>query len=91
MHALDNSVTYFDSCGVEQLPKYIRKFTGSKNIKGSTIATSMLRLQAYDLCGYFCIVFIDFILEGKRLLGYANLFCPNNYEKNDKIILENFS
>ena len=46
-------------------------------------------MQAYDsiMCGYFCIGFIDFILKGKSLLDYTNLFSPNDYEKNDKIIL----
>ena len=39
------------------------------------------------MCGYFCIGFIDFILRGKILLDYPNLFSPNDYEKNDKIIL----
>ena len=38
---------------------------------------------------YFCIGFIDFMLKRKSLLGYANLFSPNDYEKNDKIILKN--
>ena len=28
--------------------------------------------------GYFCIGFIDFMLRGKRLLDYTNLFSPNN-------------
>ena len=48
--------------------------------------------QAYDsiMCGYFCIGFIDFMLNGKRLLDYTNLFSPNDYEKNDKIILKYF-
>ena len=31
--------------------------------------------------------FIDFMIEGKSLLDYINLFSPNEYEKNDKIIL----
>ena len=38
------------------------------------------------MCGYFCIGFIDFMLKGKRLLEETNLFYPNDYEKNDKII-----
>ena len=42
------------------------------------------------MCGYFCIVFIDFILKGKSLLEYTNLFSPNEYKKNDKIILKYF-
>ena len=39
---------------------------------------------------YFCIISIDFMLKGKSLLEYTNLFSPNDYEKNYKIILEYF-
>ena len=39
---------------------------------------------------YFCIEFIDFIVKGKSLLDYTNLFSPNDYKKNDKIILKYF-
>ena len=43
------------------------------------------RIEAYNLmCGYFCTVFIDFMLKGKSLLNYTNLFSPNEYEMNDK-------
>ena len=42
------------------------------------------------MCGYFRIGFIDFMLKGKSLSEYANLFSPNDYEKNDKIILTYF-
>ena len=42
------------------------------------------------MCGYFCIGFIYFILKGKSLLEYTNLFSPNDYENNDKIILKYF-
>ena len=38
--------------------------------------------------GYFCIGFIDVILVS--LLDYTNLFSPNKYEKNDKIMLQYF-
>ena len=38
------------------------------------------------MCGYLCIGFIDFMLKGKSLPDYTNLFSPNDYEKNDKII-----
>ena len=41
------------------------------------------------MCRYFCIGFIDFMLKGKSLLDYTNLF-PNDYENNDKIILKYF-
>ena len=33
------------------------------------------------MCGYFCIGLIDFMLKGKRLLEYRNLFSPNEYKK----------
>ena len=48
--------------------------------------------QACDsiICGYFCIGFIDFMLKCKSLLEYRNLFSPNDYEKNDKIIVKYF-
>ena len=42
------------------------------------------------MCGYFCIGFIDFILEGKSLVEYRNLFSPNEYKKHDKTILKYF-
>ena len=42
------------------------------------------------MCGYFCIGFIDFMLKGKSLLDYTNLFSPNDYENIDQIILTYF-
>ena len=42
------------------------------------------------MCGYFCMGFINFMLQCKNLLDYKNLFFPNDYEKNDKIILKCF-
>ena len=39
---------------------------------------------------YFCIGVIDFMLKGKRLLDCTNLFSPNDYAKNDKIMLKQF-
>ena len=60
---------------------------GSKNI-----ITSIYRIQSYNLmmCGYICIGFIDFMFQGKSLLGYTILFFPNKYENNDKTILKYF-
>ena len=81
------NATYFDSFGVEHITKEINKFIGNKNIM-----TYIYRIQAYDsiTCGYFCIGFIYFMLKGKSLLVYTNLFSSNEYEKNDKIILKYF-
>ena len=77
----------FDSFGVEHVPKKIQKFLGNK-----IIVTNIYRIQAYDsiMCRYFCIQFLDFMLKGKSLLHYTNLISPNDYEKNDKIILKYF-
>ena len=33
------------------------------------------------MCGYFCIRFIDFMLAGKALTDFTNLFSPNNLKK----------
>ena len=84
----NNNVTYFDSFGVEHIPKEIKAFINNKNIK-----TNIFRLQAYDsvMCGYFCIGFIDFMLVGKTLTEYTNLFSPYDFKKNDNIILSYFS
>ena len=74
---------YFDSFGVEHIAKEIQKFIGNKDIK-----SNIFRLQAYDLimCGYFCREFINYILRGKTLLEYTNLFSPNDFKRNDQII-----
>ena len=44
------------------------------------------------MCGYFCIGFIDFMLAGKKLTDYTNLFSPYDLKKkkNDNIILSYF-
>ena len=43
------------------------------------------------MCGYFCIGFIHFMLKGKTLTEYTNLFfLPNKFKKNDDIILNYF-
>ena len=42
------------------------------------------------MCGYFCIGFTDFMLKGKNLTDFTNLFSPNNFNKNDNIILKYF-
>ena len=75
------NVTYFDSFGVEHIPKEIRKFIRNKNI-----ITNIYRIQAYDsiMCGYFCIGFIDFMLKGKSLLEYTNLLSLMNIKRMTK-------
>ena len=38
------------------------------------------------MCGYFCREFIHYMLKGKTLLDYTNLFSPNDFKKNDQVI-----
>ena len=62
---------YFDSFGVEHIPKEINKFIRSKELGSAVnndIKSSIYRIQAYDsiMCGYFCIEFINYMLKGKR-------------------------
>ena len=76
LYVNDFNVTYFDSFWVEHIPKEIRKF-----IRNKSMISSIYRIQAYDsiVYGYFCIGFIDFMLKGKHLSEYTNLFSPNHY------------
>ena len=49
-----------------------------------------IRYEANDsiTCGYFCVGFIDFMLDNKNLLDCTNLFSPKEYEKNNKVMLK---
>ena len=55
-----HNIIYFDSFGVEHIPKEIKKFIGNKNI-----ITNIYRIQACTsiMCGNFCIGFIDFMMR----------------------------
>ena len=83
----NNDVTYFASFGAEHIPKEIKEFVKNKNI-----TTNIFRIQAHDsvMCGYFCIGFIYFMLAGKKLTDYNNLFSPDDFKKNANIILTYF-
>ena len=73
---------YFDSFGIENIPKEINKFINND------VKSNIFRIQAYDsiMSGYFCIEFINYMLKSKTLLDYTNLFCPIDFKKNDQII-----
>ena len=89
LHVNKNDVTYFDSFGVEHIPKEIKAVINNNNI-----TTNIFRIQAYDsiMCGYFCTGFIDFVFKGKTFnkKDFTNLFSPNNFKKKDDIILKYF-
>ena len=83
----NKTVAFLDTFGFEHIPKEIKKLINNKNI-----IANIFRLQAYNSirCGYFCIGFIDFMLKGNSLTDFTNLFSPNNFKKNDDIILNYF-
>ena len=57
LFANGDNITYFDSFGVEYIPKGNKNFTGNKNT-----TTNIYRIQENDsiICGYFCILFCWF-------------------------------
>ena len=68
LYVNNKTVTYFDSFGVEHIPKEVKKF---KNI-----IANIFRLQAYDsvMCGYFCTGFINYMFMGKSLTDLLIFF-----------------
>ena len=89
---------YFYSFGIEHTPKEINKLINNDTIKSSSlecsaithIKSNIFRIQAYDsiMCGYFCIEFINYMLKGKTLLDYTNLFSPNILKRTIKLLKE---
>ena len=78
--------------------KETMKFIRSKEL-GSAVGshrqnmiTNIFRIQAYDsiMCSYFCIGFICFMFNGNSLTDNTSLFSPNDFKKNDDIILKYF-
>ena len=58
-----SEIVYFYSFGVEHIPEEIKEFIKRKNIKAN-----IFRIQENNsiMCGYFCIGFIDFMLQVKN-------------------------
>ena len=83
----EDEVIYFDSFGVQYIPKEIMEGIKNKNIK-----TSIFRIQDYNsiMCGYFCILLIEYMLVNKTVTDFTNLFSPWNLKKNDEIIKRYF-
>ena len=76
LYALNNDLTYFESFGIEHIPKEMKRFIGNtKNMQAS-----IFKIQTYGsiMCGYFSIGFIDFMLNGKSITEFTSLLSPNN-------------
>ena len=82
-----NLAVYFDSFGIEYIPQEVLN-----KIKDKSITHNIFRIQDNEsiMCGFYCITFIEYMLAGKTLLDYTNLFSPNDYKKKDKIIYKYF-
>ena len=78
-----NATVYFDSFGIEYIPQEVWN-----KIRDKLITHNIFRIKVNEsiICGSYCIAFIEYMLAGKALLDYTNLFSPNDYKKNDKII-----
>ena len=73
-----SEIVYFDNFGVEHVSEEIKEFVGNKNI-----VANIFLVQANNsvMFGYFCIGFIDFMLAGKKLTDFANMFSPYDFKK----------
>ena len=78
LYVNNKTVTYFDSFGVEHVPKEVKILINNKSIMAN-----IFRIQAYDsvMRGYFCVGFINYMSMGKSLTDYTNLFATNNFKK----------
>ena len=82
-----NVAVYFDSFGIEYIPQEVLN-----KIRDKSITHNTFRVQDNEsiMCGFYGIAFIEYMFAGKALLDYTNLFSPNDYKKNDKIIYKYF-
>ena len=81
---IDRSTTvYFDSFGTEYIPQEVLN-----KIRDKSITHNIFRIQDNEsiMCWFYCIAFVEYMLAGKTFLDYTNLFSPNDYKKNNKII-----
>ena len=78
---------YFDSFEIKYIPQEVLN-----KIKDKSTVHKIFRIQDNDsiMCGIYCIAFIENMLAEKTLLNYTNLFYPNDYKKNDKMIYKYF-
>ena len=95
LYVKNNDITYFDSFGVEHIPKEIIKFIGRPSFSAllhKNVIANIFRIQVYDstMCGYFCSGFIAFMFKGKTPTEFTNLFSPYDFNRNDDIVLSYF-
>ena len=82
-----SEIVYSSSFGVEHGSEEIKEFVGNKNIIANIFGAKANNLVIF---GYVCIGFIDFMLAGKNLTDFTSMSSPNDFKKNDSIILSCF-
>ena len=73
-----NTTVYFDSCRIEYIPQEVLN-----KIRGKSITYNIFTVQFDDciMCGFYCIAFIKYLIAGRTLLDYTNLFSLNDHKK----------
>ena len=76
-----NFVLYLDCFGIEYIPQEVLN-----EIKDKSLTHSIFRIQNNKsiMYGFYCIVFMEYMLVGKALLDYINSFFPNGDKKMTK-------
>ena len=77
-----STVVHFDSFGIE----YISQDVLNK-INNNSITHNIFIIQSNDsiIFGFYCVAFKEYMIAGKNLLNYANLFSPNSSKHNGNI------
>ena len=71
-----NLAVFLDSVGIQYIPPEVLN-------KIKSITYNIFRIQDNEsiMCGFYRIAFIEYMLAGKTLLDYTNLFSPNDYRR----------
>ena len=87
LYVNNRTATYFYSFGIEHISREVKQFINNENV-----IARIFRIQAHDsiMCRYFCIGFFDYMFMSKSLTDCTNIFSPNNFKKNDDIVLNYF-
>ena len=85
-----NTAVHFDSFRIEYIPQEV--LIKIKKKKKKKITHNRFRIPEDEsvTCGFYCIALIEYVLAGKGLLGYINLFSADDYKKNGKIVIYKF-
>ena len=71
-----NAAVYFDDFGIEYIPEKVLN-----KVKDKSITHNIFRIQDNEsiMCEFYWIAFTEYMLAGKTLLEYTNLFSLDDY------------